>query len=213
MVGPIAVVADPQGEFVYAMDINSEIVPYALNAGTGALTAGTPLGGMFEGGATGGVGDPFTIAASGTSPVWEDACTQMIEYFIQAGLNPPAGGCFLPTISSTADGSGGDAGHPPPSAAATRILTVSYDVWGGNIVSTPAGIDYSSENLSQNTFMASFPSGTSVTLHETPASVPAQAYDVKWTGTGGCSGTGISTSVHMTQDQSCHLALSPVSTR
>lgn len=42
----------------------------------GVLTpSGAPVGGVFEGGASGGVGDPFFFAASGTSPVGENACT------------------------------------------------------------------------------------------------------------------------------------------
>ncbi len=205
-VGPIAVVADPQGQFVYAMDsTNGNIVPFTLNASSGTLTAGTPVGGVLAGGATGGVGDPFTFAASGTSPVWEDACTQMIEYYIQAGAFPPTGGCFLPILSSTADGSGGNATTPPPSAAATHQMNVSAGVWVNEIISTPAGIDYPSK------VVAGFATGTAVALCETPD--PSQVFDVKWTGTGGCVGTGTCTTVQMDHDQSCHVELTPVSTR
>ena len=201
--GPIAVTAEPQGQFIYAI-ANNELVAFAVNATTGALTpAGTPVGGVFEGGANGGVGDPFFFAASGTSPVWQDNCT------IEVDSAFPFDGCPVPFLSS-GPGSGGGGGNPLP--AATFVLTVSLDpAWGGNIVSSPAGIDYSSEVLSRNTFQHAFPNGSTVSLRETPASAPVQAYDVRWTGS--CSGTGNGTSVVMSQDQHCYLSLTPVSTR
>ena len=199
LVGPIAVVAEPQGEFVYAMDVTGEIVPYHLNAATGELTpSGSAVTGLYLGGGTIGIGDPFFFAASGTSPVWQNGYT--------------TGGAIYASSGGSGGGGGGGNTSPPPASA--YELDVTYGVWGGNIVSSPAGIDYSSEPiLNRNKFSAEFATGSVVTLCETPASTPSQAYDVNWTGTGGCGGTATCTHVTMNHDQSCHLDLTPVSTR
>lgn len=203
-VGPVAVVAEPQGQFVYAIDwSNGALVAYAVNATTGALSAaGLPVTGVYAGGATGGVGDPFSFAASGSSPVWEDGCTILVDNtFVDSS------GCFLPKLGSGSGGGGGGGTAPPPAAA--HELDVTIGTWGGSVVSTPAGIDYSADVLARNKPDASFSTGTTVQLCETPPPSTGQAYDVLWTGTGGCGGTATCTSVHMDVDQSCRLELTP----
>lgn len=212
-VGPVAVVAEPQGQFVYAIDAsNSALVAYTVNTPSGALSVtGAPVTGVYAGGASGGVGDPFSFAASGTSPVWQDGCTFVYLYYV--GYHPPLyGGCPLvstPTGGSSGGGGGGGGSDPPPPPAAQHNLTVTIGTWGGSVVSTPAGIDYSLDDLARNVPDASFSTGTTVQLCETPPSGTGRAYDVLWTGTGGCGGTATCTSVRMTADESCRVELIP----
>src|SRR5262249_13682326 len=132
-VGPIALAAEPQGQFVYAM--LDGLVPVAFDGTTGALTVGTPIAGVFAGGSSGGVGDRFSFAASGASLVWQDGCTVLVDdVFVFAG-------CPHGFPSSGGGGGGGGGGSTPPPPAATHVLTVHLDpAWGGNIVSTPPGI-------------------------------------------------------------------------
>jgi len=55
------VIAEPQGQFVYVLDGNGELESFKV-ASSGAMTAsGAALNGIFLGGATGGVGDPFSL--------------------------------------------------------------------------------------------------------------------------------------------------------
>ena len=201
-VGPIAVVAEPQGQFVYAMDsTNGAIVAYAVDASSGQLTsAGSALTGALAGGATGGVGDPFSFAASGTSPVWQDGCTIMTSTgFVFEGC---------PMFGSFGGGGGGGGGTPPPPAA-THRLDVTIGTWGGSIVSSPAGIDYSLDDLSRNKAAAAFSTGSGVELCASPPPETGQAYDISWTGTGGCGGTGMCTGVTLTMDEACRLEWTP----
>ena len=208
-VGPIAVTADPQGEFVYAMDSSlGAIVPLSLDATNGTLTLGTPATGVFSAGATGGgAGDPFSFAASGTSPVWVDNCTVLVNdvYVFD--------GCFTPKMSTgpgstSSNGSigGGTPTHPP---AANFTLTVIIEGAGGSVVSSPAGLD-TGPNSPGDFFEHMFPSGSAVTLTATPPDF-ANAYDVTWSGS--CSGDTATTSVSMTQDKECFLSFTPASTR
>src|SRR6185369_10300768 len=75
LVGQMALVAEPQGQFVYAVDQNANLVPFVLDPTTGGLTAGTPVPGVLVGGSFGGVGDPSSFAERGTTPIWVDGCS------------------------------------------------------------------------------------------------------------------------------------------
>ncbi|MGB8473251.1 MAG: beta-propeller fold lactonase family protein [Candidatus Acidiferrum sp.] len=201
--GPIAVTAEPQGQFVYAEDFNNgTLVPFAVNGTTGALTPGNPVSGIFLGGASGGVGDPFFFAASGTSPVWQNNCTVIVDdAFVFDG-------CPTALLSTGPGGSSGGGGNPPPPAA-TFVLTVIFDTTGGSVISSPSGID-KNPLTGQDFFEHAFPNGSSVTLTAEPPDF-AQAYDVHWTGA--CSGNTPTATVFMTQDQTCYVSFTPVSLR
>jgi len=199
--GPIAVVAEPQGHFVYATG-NGAIVPYTLDATGGILVPGTPIGPIATGAGV-GVGDPFSFAASGTSPVWINGCSFLGDDVFVTGQ------CPLPTAiggtgNSNTTSTQVDMIH---SQSATHQLDVSTGVWGGTITSTPAGIDYNSDGNPQAFVSASFATGATVQLCGAPPASATQVYDFKWTGSGGCSGTAMCTSVAMTADESCHLEL------
>jgi hypothetical protein len=84
------------------------------------------------------------------------------------------------------------------------------DTTGGSVVSSPAGIDYSTVDLSRNVFQHRFANGSTVSLTATPPDT-ANGYDVKWTGA--CSGDSVTTSVIMSQDQHCYVSFTPVSLR
>jgi 6-phosphogluconolactonase (cycloisomerase 2 family) len=207
MVGPMAVAAEPQGQFVYAVDQNGNLDPFDLDPSTGGLTPGTPVPGVSVGGSFGGVGDPSSFAASGTSPIWVDGCT------VAAGPGFVFEACPLPSSpgGTTANNEGGGDGgtHPPPTSF---VLTAQADPsWGGIITSDPAGISIDACGGGANTLSARFPVGAGVTLQATPCSVPPQSYDISWTG--GCAGTGSTVQVDVTSDVSCHLHLTPSSTR
>jgi 6-phosphogluconolactonase (cycloisomerase 2 family) len=208
-VGPIAVTAEPQGEFVYALDSSlGAIVPLKLDPTNGTLTPGTPITGVLATGASGGgVGDPFFFAASGTSPVWVDNCTIIVnDAFVFDG-------CFTPKMSTgpgstSSNGSigGGTPTHPP---AANFTLTVIIEGAGGSVSSSPTGID-TGPSSPGDFFEHMFPSGSAVTLTATPPDF-ANAYDVTWSGS--CSGDQATTSVSMTQDKECYLTFTPASSR
>jgi 6-phosphogluconolactonase (cycloisomerase 2 family) len=200
MVGPMAVVAEPQGQFVYAVDQNGNLIPFRLDPSTGALTQGTAVSGAIVGGSFGGVGDPSGFAASGTSPYWVNGCT------VVAGAGIVFDACPLPSSTGTAiTGEGGgdpNTQHPPPTSF---VLTVHLDpAHGGHITSDPPGIDVTDNDL-PNAFVHRFPAGTGVSLHGYPSSGDLHAYDTSWTV--GCSGTGPYTSVTMNSDVSCYLNL------
>lgn len=207
-VGPVAVVAEPQGEFVYAIDSsNGALVAYRLDATAGQLIlAGAPATGVVAGGAGAGVGDPFGFAASGTSPVWQDGCS------IQNGGPFTFDGCMYVIFGSTGAGPGGGGNSGGVASAASHQLDVTIAAPpGGSIISTPTGIDYSADDLSRNRSVAAFPTGSTVKLCESPPPATGQGYDVLWTGTGGCSGTATCTTVSMGSDQACRLELIPKS--
>ena len=207
LVGPMAVAAEPQGQFVYAVDQNANLIPFELDPSTGALSPGNPVPGVSVGGSFGGVGDPSSFAASGRNPIWVDGCT-----FV-AGPRFVFDACPLPKSSAgtTANNEGGGSGVPH-SPATSFTLTAQVDpVWGGVIVSDPAGIDIDGCGGGPNTLSARFPVGAGVTLRATPCSVPVQSYDSSWTG--GCAGAGSTVQVAVSSDLSCHLHLTPVTTR
>lgn len=203
LVGPMAVVAEPQGQFVYAADQNGNLVPMKLDPATGGLAEGTPVTGVIVGGGGGGVGNPFTFAASGTAPFWVDGCTVVASNFFVFDA------CPLPERQASSGGSegGGDGGtHAPPTSF---VLTVHLDpAHGGHITSSPAGIDVT-DNAPPNTFSHRFPAGSIIGLTGVPSSGDFQSYDISWSV--GCAGTGTSTSVQMNSDVSCYLNLTPAS--
>ena len=204
--GPIAVAAEPQGQFVYGLDGNGVLTPFAVNANTGALSAGPSITGVFPGGTTGGVGDPFSFAASGTSPVWQNNCTVEVDGFWLFD------GCVVAFMSSgpgSTSGNGGGSPPPPPPPAANFVLTVINTTAGGYVVSSPAGID-TSPTSGGDFFQHAFPSGSGVTLTATPPDT-ANAYDITWAGA--CAGNGATTGVLMTQDQTCYVSFTNASLR
>lgn len=91
----------------------------------------------------------------------------------------------------------------------THAVDVSIGVWGGAILSTPPGIDYSANPNSggHGTPVASFATGSSVQLCATPPSGTGLSYDVTWTGIGGCGGNDLCTTISLQSDASCHLEL------
>lgn len=204
---PVALTAEPQGQYVYVTDCpnsGSTIEPFAVD-NTGTLTQGPSISGVFAGGATGGVGDPFYFAASGTSPVWQNNCTVVVDGFWVVNS-----GCPLPSGQMLGGGGPGTGGSgPPPPPAATFVLEVIVGSTGGSVVSSPAGIDYN-PLTGQNFFQHEFPNGSLVTLTAAPPDF-ANAYDVHWSGA--CSGDTVTTSVSMTQDQHCYVSFTPVSQR
>ncbi len=208
-VGAIAVTAEPQGEFVYAMDASlSAIVPLKLDPTSGTLTPGTPATGVFAGGASGGVGDPFFIAASGTSPVWQNNCTVIVDdVFVFDGC--PAMLILATGPTSSSGGSGGTGGGNPPPPAANFALTVIIEGAGGSVTSNPGGIN-TGPNSPGDFFEHMFPSGSSVTLTATPPDF-ANAYDVTWSGS--CSGDKAQTTVTMSEDKECYVSFTPASSR
>jgi 6-phosphogluconolactonase (cycloisomerase 2 family) len=197
--GPTSIVADPQGDFVYAIDTTGGLTALSVNSTTGALTSVA-----FRTGAwvptIGGVGTPFRFAVSGTSPVWQGACT-----FNCALLGP---------VFHTGSGGGG---NPPtnPNPPTTHYLSVAVGAYFGSVTSTPAGIDYAPptnlDPAGHHDFSANFPAGSTVTMCASSPVQPEGAYDIVWTGS--CSGTGSCTSVTMSHDRSCNLGFMPVTGR
>jgi len=197
-VGPITLFTEPQGDFAYAIDIVGGLTSFAVNPSTGALTSVSSRTGVGVP-SPGGIGFPFTFAASGTSPVWQSNCTH---------------GCALAGFISSGGGGGGS---PPtnPSPPTSHYLSVAQGVNFGFVSSSPAGIDYGPATLSNplgnNVSANHFPANSNVTLCATPPPQGGEAYDITWTN--GCSGTGSCTTVHMDSDKFCHLEFSPVSAR
>ncbi len=189
-VGPMAVVAEPQGQFLYAVDSRQGLSAWSVDRVTGALADAGSLTGVYVPW-TAGVGMPFSFAATGTSPVWQNACTL---------------GCALFSSGSV----GSDAGTSNPTPPTTHYLTVTQGAFSGVVTSTPAGIDYGPPGQG-NQFMAGFPAGASVQLCTSPPPQPVQAYDVTWTGA--CSGTNTCATVVMSADKQCHAEFTPVSLR
>jgi hypothetical protein len=196
-VGPVPVVAEPQGQFVFANDVNQGLSAFGVNATNGVLASAGNITSVFIPW-TGGVGIPFTFAVTGTSPVWQNNCTL---------------GCALTgTVSVGGGGGGGGGSTTNPTPPTSHHLTVTQGAFFGFVTSTPAGIDYGpptqSNPIPPSQFSASFPVNSSVQLCTTPPPQPSQAYDVAWTGS--CSGTGVCTSVLINADKQCHLEFVPV---
>jgi DNA-binding beta-propeller fold protein YncE len=193
MVGPISVVAEPQGNFVYVLDINSELVAYKVST-SGTLSSSGAVTGVFLPGNGSSNGVPFSFAVTGTSPIWQNSCTV---------------GCYI-VLGSTGSGGGGGGGggNVVGPGNGMHYLEVRNDpIWGGWIWSTPSGIDFGHDWIAAppNVFSAEFANGTSVQLCQQPNPNLYMAFDVQWTG--GCSGTGTCTTVQMDRDQTCHLTL------
>jgi len=199
-VGPISVVADPQGQFVYGLDPNGALSSFSVGQATGTLTATGSLPDVFRPG-TAGVGVPFKFAVSGTSPVWQPGCTT---------------GCGLVgvVVWSSSGGSGGGGGNTGsmtnPTPPTGHRLTVTQGPWMGVVRSTPAGIDYGPPTQG-NQFSAEFPAGSTVQLCATEPAQPAGAYDITWEGD--CSGTSFCTSVTLARDRDCHVEFTPAGFR
>ena len=197
--GPISLIAEPQGDFTYAIDSVGGLTSFAVNQTTGALTNVASRSGVWVP-TPGGVGFPFTFAASGTSPVWQSNCTN---------------GCVMTGDVFRSGGGGG--GNPPsnPTPPTSHYLSVAQGAYFGLVTSSPAGIDYGpatngnplGSNISANHFSAN----SSVQLCASPPPDAGGPYDITWTGS--CSGTGQCTSVHMNSDKFCNLTFSPASTR
>jgi 6-phosphogluconolactonase (cycloisomerase 2 family) len=189
-VGPVATIAEPQGNFVYSVDTTGSLGSLRPDPVSGVLTASGARSGMWVP-TPGGIGFPFTFAATGVSPVWQPNCT------VNCAL--------LGTVSS--------GGNPPsnPAPPTSHYLSVSIGAYFGTVTSSPGGIDYSPPTngnpLGSNDFSSDFPAGSVVQLCSSPPPQPAGAYDITWTG--GCSGSGQCTSVTMTADKFCHANFQP----
>jgi len=188
-VGAINVVAEPQGQFVYAVDSQRGLGSFAVDQTTGALTA------------VNSVNDTATmpVAATGASPVWQSNCTY---------------GCALSgAVTPIVGGGGGGPAPTNPSPPTSHFLTVTEGAFFGFVTSSPAGIDYGPPTIGSpigpNAFSAIFAANSSVQLCTTPPPQPAQAYDITWTGS--CSGTSSCTTVTMTSDKYCHIEFTPAS--
>ena len=208
--GPISVVAEPQGQFAYVLDGNGELESFKVGS-NGSLTAsGSAANGIFLGGATGGVGDPFFFAASGTSPVWIDNCTLIAEGGPYIYLDACPTTFFSNGPGSNSGSNGGSTTVPQQPPAASFTLQVLVDLqYGGSVTSAPAGIDLNSVT-GQNFFQHGFPNGSMVELTAAPPD-SSQSYDVKWTGD--CSGDSVRAFVGMSQDRHCYVAFTPISLR
>jgi len=194
-VGPMAVVAEPQGKFVYAIDVQQGLSAFSVDATTGMLAAaGSSLTGAYVPW-TGGIGIPFTFGVTGTHPLWQNNCTH--------------------NCAMAHSGGGGSGPITNPTPPTSHFLTVTQGAFFGFVTSTPAGIDYGPatilDPLPHSHFSASFAVNSSVQLCITPPPQPSQAYDVTWTGS--CSGTGVCTSVVMNGDKYCHLEFTAASVR
>ncbi len=205
MVGHIALVAEPQGKFVYVLDTNNELVSYQVSASGMLSSSGTVTGMIVPGGA--GVGVPFSFASVGTSPVWVDGCT------VGCGVvftTRSCGGTSGRSCDASSGTNSGSSGVIVGGGNGMHYLNVSTGGWGGGITSSPTGINFGFDWVAgaPDKFTAEFANGTSVTLCETQPPTPAQGYYVQWTG--GCSGTGTCTTVNMSSDKWCHLELIPV---
>jgi hypothetical protein len=192
----MAVVADPQGKFVYAIDVREGLSAFTVDATTGSLAlAGSSTGASVPW--TAGLGIPFTFGVTGTSPLWQNNCTV---------------GCAL--FHSSSGGGGGAPTNPSPPTS-FHLAINEAGAYFGFVSSSPAGIDYGpatiSDPIPHSDLAAAFPVNSSVQLCATAPPQPALAYDITWTGA--CSGTGQCTSVVMTSDKQCTLEFTPVSGR
>jgi 6-phosphogluconolactonase (cycloisomerase 2 family) len=196
-VGPIAAVTDPQGQFVYALDSQGGLSAFAVNQTTGALTTVNSLAGIYRP-SVAGIGVPFSFAATGTSPVFQNNCTTSCA--------------MIGTITSPAGGGGGSGGATNPSPPTSNYLTITMNESYGGATSSPAGINIAppsnSNPLPPNDFRAAFPAGSSVTVCATEPPQPIGPYDITWSGS--CSGTNWCTTVTMTSDKQCHAGFSHV---
>jgi hypothetical protein len=196
-VGPIAVLAEPQGQFMYAIDVNRGLSSFQVNNASGALSGAEAVSNVLNPW-NGGVGVPFVFAATGSYPLWQNGCTA------NCTLTPPSGVWCCPYASSGGSGGGNNGTNQSPPTK--HYLSVTRGAWGGLIVSSPAGINYG-DPAQGNKTVAEFPVGSTVQLSVTPPSTPAQAYAVTWSGS--CTGTNRTTTVQMNSDKTCHVELTP----
>ena len=198
-VGPIAVLAEPQGQFVYAIDANQGLSSFQVNNASGALSGIGAVPNVLNPSSGGGV--PFVFGATGSYPLWQNGCTVSCTVTL-----PPGVWCCTYGSSGGSGGGGGGSGGTNQSPPTKHYLTVTRGAWGGLIISSPPGINYG-DPAQGNNFAADFPTGSTVQLSVTPPSTPAQAYDVTWSGS--CSGTNRTTTVQMNSDKTCHVELTP----
>jgi hypothetical protein len=173
--------ADPQGDFVYALNGSGEMTAFGLNRATGALTQKSASTGFIT--RVGLARLPWQFAVGGRSPRWLNRCTT---------------NCALPL------GAPGSPTPPTPPAPTTATLRVTRGVWGGHITSSPAGIDYG-DGVSETQSTAEFPVGTTVSLSVTPQQLATEAYDVEWSGD--CVGDSQGSSVTISKDKECRVEL------
>ncbi|HEV7607872.1 MAG TPA: beta-propeller fold lactonase family protein [Steroidobacteraceae bacterium] len=200
-VGPISMITEPQGDFAYVVDSVGGLTAFAVNQQTGALsTAGSSTGAWVP--APGGIGFPFTFAASGVSPVWQPNCTQ---------------GCGLVGVLTSSGNGGSGGGTPPgnPNPPTSHYLSVTQGAFFGFVTSSPAGIDYGPatnlDPIAHNVSANHFPANSTVQLCTSEPPQPQQGYDQHWSGS--CSGNGQCASVTMTSDKYCNVTFTPVSLR
>jgi hypothetical protein len=207
-VGPIAVTAEPQGQFVYAIDSNNTLLAYKVDGNGNLAPQAAPATPVGVGSSFSGIGSPWSFAASGTPPWWQDRCTHLSYWNTGAwGGSIPPHGCMLTTTRTASSNapSNNDPPPPPPSSFALNVSVNGLSDAVGSITSSPAGIDYDPLSVgNHNQTVAAFPSGTTVTLSATKA--PNQPV-VNFTWSNGCTGTGTGTNVLMNQDRSCTLTL------
>jgi 6-phosphogluconolactonase len=193
---PIAMIAEPQGQFIYALhDILSS---FQIDDKTGALSGAENIPSVFNPYRYVSKGTAFDFAATGTYPLWQNGCTA------NCTLTPPPGVWCCPYASSGGSGGGNNGTNQSPPTK--HYLSVTRGAWGGLIISSPAGINVG-DPTQGNKNVAEFPVGSTVQLSVTPPSTPAQAYAVTWSGS--CSGTNKTTTVQMNSDKTCHVELTP----
>jgi 6-phosphogluconolactonase (cycloisomerase 2 family) len=176
--GPVPVVADPQGQFVFANDVRQGLSAFRVNSTTGALTSAGNITNVFIPW-NAGVGIPFTFGVTGTHPLWQNNCTT---------------GCAM----FHTGGGGGTPTNPNPPTSYHLSATQGPSV--GLVTSTPAGIH---EGTGPGNVPAThFPANSNVQLCATPPALGGP-FDITWSGS--CSGTGECASVSMNSDKSCHV--------
>jgi len=215
-VGPIAVTAEPQGQFVYAIDSNSTLLAYKVDANGNLTGEPGPAIAVGVGSSFGGLGSPWTFAASGRYPRWQDRCTHLAYYNTNVwGSIPPGGGqnCYLAATRSASSNAASNNDPPPPPPTHFSLHVNFSGAYGGTVSSSPAGIFVSTDPAQTQTqvYDALFPTGTVVTLTSSPIPSDTLVYDLQWTGSGGCSGTANTTTVTVNSDVSCALKRTPKS--
>ena len=165
-VSPIAVVAEPRGEFIYAMhtgNTSSELAAFKVNPGTGALTSVGAVSGVMSMGGL-GAGTPFSFAATGTSPIWVDECTF---------------DCSVGSVVGGSGGGGGGAGGDTTAPSITITGPTSAPTYAGSSASltTLAGTASDAVGVTQVTWSNSLGGSGSATgtTHWSVASIALQS--------------------------------------
>ena len=110
-VGPIAVLAEPQGQFLYAIDVKQGLSSFQINDSSGALSGTGAVPNVLSLW-NGGVGVPFVFAATGSYPLWQNGCT------VSCTVTPPLGFWCCPYSGG---GGGGAVGAVGAVGARTKI--------------------------------------------------------------------------------------------